>query len=87
MKLTKKASLFVYVITSIFISNVVIKSIYILTVQAVKIVQNGSFELKDFVDHDNPNISNFNIIGWTKSEGDKGNKDLIKIDNFPALMF
>ncbi|MBD2516586.1 PEP-CTERM sorting domain-containing protein [Nostoc sp. FACHB-973] len=92
MKLTKKLSIMVFSFTTSLASTAVISGTYIPVAQAQydanyvldirDIVYNGGFELDPLVDPNNPNVTNPNITGWTKS-GDPMDTSGIRISNFP----
>ncbi|MEH2199476.1 DUF642 domain-containing protein [Nostoc sp.] len=82
MKLTKKLSIIIFSFTTTLVSNAVITGTYIPVAQAIELVKNGSFELDNLVDPNNPNTTNPNITGWNKS-GDPFDTSGIKISNFP----
>ncbi|MCW5316253.1 PEP-CTERM sorting domain-containing protein [Nostoc sp. KVJ3] len=92
MKLTKKLSILVFSFTTTLASTAVITGTYIPVAQAQydpnyvldpkSLVFNGGFELDPLVDPNNPNTTNPNVTGWTKS-GDPLDTSLIKISNFP----
>ncbi|MBD2410263.1 DUF642 domain-containing protein [Nostoc calcicola FACHB-3891] len=92
MKLTKKLSIMVFSFTTTLASTAVISGTYIPVAQAQydpnyvldlrDIVYNGGFELDPLVDPNNPNTTNPNITGWTKS-GDPMDTSGTRISNFP----
>ncbi|MDF5710673.1 MAG: PEP-CTERM sorting domain-containing protein [Nostoc sp. S4] len=100
MKLTKKLSTIVFSFTTTLASTAVISGSYIPIAQAQydpnyvldprDIVFNGGFELDPLVDPDNPNSTNPNITGWTKSEpfdpADTPGVNIsgIRISNYPS---
>ncbi|MDZ8184129.1 MAG: DUF642 domain-containing protein [Nostoc sp. ChiSLP02] len=92
MKLDKNLSIIVFSAIATLASTAVITGTYIPVAQAQynpnyildprDIVLNGGFELDPLVDPNNPNTTNPNITGWTKS-GDPINTSGIRISNFP----
>ncbi|MBH8572638.1 DUF642 domain-containing protein [Nostocaceae cyanobacterium CENA369] len=82
MKSNKKISIFVFSVTTTLISTAVITNTYNATAQAAELVKNGSFELDPLVDPNNPNATNPNVTGWTKS-GDPMDISGIRMSNFP----
>ncbi|WP_235115594.1 PEP-CTERM sorting domain-containing protein [Desmonostoc muscorum] len=82
----------VFSFTTSLASTAVISGTYIPVAQAQydanyvldirDIVYNGGFELDPLVDPNNPNVTNPNITGWTKS-GDPMDTSGIRISNFP----
>ncbi|MBD2679035.1 MULTISPECIES: DUF642 domain-containing protein [Nostoc] len=92
MKLIKKISITIFSFTTTLASTAVITGTYIPIAQAQydpnyildprSLVFNGGFELDSLVDPDNPNVTNPNIIGWTKT-GDPFDTSGTRISNFP----
>ncbi|MFN6570554.1 PEP-CTERM sorting domain-containing protein [Dendronalium sp. ChiSLP03b] len=82
MKLTKKISIIFFSVTTTLVSTTVIANTYNAAAQAAELVKNGSFELDPLVDPNNPNATNPNVTGWTKS-GDPMDISGIRMSNFP----
>ncbi|WP_373530686.1 DUF642 domain-containing protein [Nostoc sp.] len=82
MKLTEKLSIIVFSFTTTLISTAVITNTFNSVAEAAELVKNGSFEIDPLVDPNDPNVTNPNVTGWTKS-GDPLDTSLTKISNFP----
>ncbi|MEH2062753.1 MAG: DUF642 domain-containing protein [Nostoc sp.] len=84
MKFTKKFSIIVCSLTTVFLHGAVITNTYKSAAQAEgkELIFNGGFEIDPLVDPNNPNVTNPNVTGWIKS-GNPIDTSVIKISNFP----
>ena len=84
MKFTKKFSIIVCSLTTVFLHGAVITNTYKSAAQAEgkELIFNGGFEIDPLVDPHNPNVTNPDVTGWIKS-GDSIDTSVIKISNFP----
>lgn len=92
MNLAQKLPIIAFSFTTALASTAVMTGIYIPVAQAQydpnyvtdskNIVYNGEFEIDSLVDPNNPNTTNPNITGWTKT-GDEINTSGTRISNYP----